>query len=171
MAELSAARQGHFGYTGEAYLPMSTRRFCLRVDIGAIAKCHPLLGNVFFLLVPQPPATRKGAHTVHCAVISWLLKKVPVVRGAPVALSSRAPWLPLLQVPKLCLLDVHVCSSFAFPSTSYDSGLSSYDLWLTSNDLMLTSNYFWLTSYGFWLTFNDFWLTYNDLYWLIMISG
>jgi hypothetical protein len=66
-----------------------------------------------FFLVPKPPATKKCAHPVHCAVISWLLKKVPVGRGARVAFSW-APWLPLLQVPKLWLLDVHVCGSFAF---------------------------------------------------------
>ena len=102
---------------------------------------------------------------MHCAVISWLLKKVPVGRGARVAFSW-APWLPLLQVPKLWLLDVHVCDSFAFPLTSNDSCLTSYDFWLTSNDLLFTSNDFWLTSYDFWLTSNNFWLTFNDL-WLM----
>ena len=49
VAELSAARQGHFGDTEEANFPMSTRRLCLRVDIGAIPKSHPSLGNAFFL--------------------------------------------------------------------------------------------------------------------------
>ena len=36
-----------------------------------------------------------------------------MVRGCPVALPW-APGLPLLQVPKLWLLDVHVCGSSAF---------------------------------------------------------
>ena len=113
------------------------RRLCLWVDIGAIPKSHPSLGNVFSS-VPQPPATKMGEHTVHCAVISWLLKIGPCRKRCPSG-PFITPWLPLLQVPKLWLLVVHVCGSFAFPSTSNDSCLTFYDFWLTSNDLLLTS--------------------------------
>ena len=48
MAELSAARRGHFGDTKEANLPMSMRRICPRVDIGAVPQSHSSPGNVFF---------------------------------------------------------------------------------------------------------------------------
>ena len=157
MAKLSAARRGHFEDTVEANLPMSTRRLCLRVDIGAIPNSQPSLGNDFFSLVPQPPATKKGANTVHFVVISWLLKIGPCGKRCPSGpfmgpLATSASGTQALAAGCPCVRQL--CF---FPQLLMIPG------WLLMISDQLLMIYCWLSMISGWLL-----MIFG---WLIMISG
>ena len=140
-----------------------------------------------FSLIPSQPATKKGANTVQCAAISWLLKISPCGKRCPSgpfsgpfvtsasgfqALAAECPCMPqLCFLPQLLMIPVSlfmicVCLLMISGWLLITSGwLLIISGWLRKfSSWLLTSCDFWLMSDCFWLTYNDFWLTSHDLW-------